>query len=81
MPAAGIEATQEVAGATEEGRTLGRASSDAEEPGGVVRVLAQPFAAFDEVTGGRVSPLLLLAAMAAIVIAFALGIRRGLHRW
>ena len=81
MPAAGIQATQEVAGATEEGRTLGRASSDSDEKTGVVRVLSQPFAAFDEATGGRVSPLLLMAALAAVFVAFAVGIRRGLHRW
>lgn len=81
MPAAGIEATQEVAGAKEEGRTLGRASSESEDSGGVARVLSQPFGIFDEVTGGRISPFLLLAAFLGIAAALAFGIRRGVRRW
>ena len=79
MPAAGIQATQEVAGAMEEGRTLGRAATDSGEAGGVARVLSQPLAMVDDVTGGRFNPLLLAAAVALIAVALAVGIRRRMH--
>ena len=81
MPAAGIQARQEVAGAMEEGRTLGRAATDSEETGGVAEVLSQPLAVVDDVTGGRVSPLVLLLAAALIAVALGIGIRREFRRW
>ncbi|MBA2644417.1 MAG: hypothetical protein H0U80_03120 [Solirubrobacterales bacterium] len=81
IPAAGIDAAQEVAGAMEEGRTLGRASSEAGEASGVARVFSQPLDVVDEVTGGRVSPFLLLAAFVGIAAALAFGLRREVRRW
>ena len=78
MPAAGIQATQEVASAMEEGRTLGRAT-DSEEVGGVARVLSQPLAMVDDVTGGNVNGLLLAAVAALVAVALSVGIRRRTH--
>lgn len=79
MPAAGIQATQEVAGAMKEGRTLGRAASDSEGVGGVARVLSQPLAIIDDVAGGRFNAVLLVAVVALIAVALAVGLRRRTH--
>ena len=81
MPAAGIQATQEVAGAMEEGRTLGRAASDSEtNAGGIARALSQPSVVLNDVTDEVVRRPLLLALLAVITLALILGIRHEFRR-
>ena len=85
LPAAAVEATAEVRGAMAEGGSRKSAPAEAEtesaSPRGVAEAFARPLDAIDEATGGAVPPPLVLAALAAMAVALAFGIRRELHRW
>ena len=72
-------------GSTPEGRTSSRSESGsgsgAVEATGVTATLSHPLQAVDEVTGGSLSPLLVVGALAAMAVALGFGVRRKLHRW